>query len=92
GQVLYLAEKRACRRFPRPASADLFGGMARDFQVSTPSTPSPSSPSTSPNRTTTWLVISGGSNRDQDAHAPYAMTLGKPQLRRAFPRKRNSTC
>ncbi|MHC4786950.1 MAG: hypothetical protein ACYTE6_13435 [Planctomycetota bacterium] len=33
GQVLYLAEKRACRRFPKPATPDLFGGMARDFQV-----------------------------------------------------------
>ena len=33
GQVLYLAQKRACRRFPRPASPDLFGGVARNFQV-----------------------------------------------------------
>jgi hypothetical protein len=36
GQVLYLAEKRACRRFPRPASPDLFGDVARNFQVFDP--------------------------------------------------------
>ena len=36
GQVLYLAQKRACRRFPRPASPDLFGGVARNFQVFDP--------------------------------------------------------
>ena len=34
--MIYLAEKKACRRFPRPASPDLFGGspgVARNFQV-----------------------------------------------------------
>lgn len=36
GQVLYLAEKRACRRFPRLASPDLFSGVARTFQVFEP--------------------------------------------------------
>ncbi len=36
GTVIYLAEKKACRRFPKPASGDLFGGspgVARNFQV-----------------------------------------------------------
>ena len=36
GTVIYLAEKRSCRRFPNPASPDLFGGspgVARHFQV-----------------------------------------------------------
>ena len=36
GQVLYVAEKRAPQRFPKPASADLFGGVARNFQVFDP--------------------------------------------------------
>ena len=34
--MLYLAEKRAPRRFPRPASGDLFGDVARNFQVFDP--------------------------------------------------------
>ena len=29
----YLAEKKTCRRFPKPASPDLFNGTARNFQV-----------------------------------------------------------
>ncbi len=36
GTVIYLAEKRSCRRFPKPASPDLFRGspgVARNFQV-----------------------------------------------------------
>ena len=39
GTVIYLAEKKTCRRFPRPASPDLFGGspgVARNFQVFDP--------------------------------------------------------
>ncbi|MHC4083537.1 MAG: IS91 family transposase [Planctomycetota bacterium] len=36
GQVLYLAEKRACRRFPTPASPHLFNGVSRNFQVFDP--------------------------------------------------------
>ena len=36
GKVIYLAEKRSCRRFPRPASPDLFNGVARNFQVFDP--------------------------------------------------------
>ena len=36
GKVLYLAEKRAPRRFPKPASSDLFGTVARNFQVFDP--------------------------------------------------------
>ena len=44
GTVIYLAEKKACRRFPKPASGDLFGGVspgvspgvARNFQVFDP--------------------------------------------------------
>ena len=28
GKVIYLAEKKACRRFPRPASPDLFSGVS----------------------------------------------------------------
>ncbi len=36
GQVLYVAEKRAPQRFPKPASADLFGDVARNFQVFDP--------------------------------------------------------
>ena len=34
--MIYLAEKKACRRFPKPAGGDLFGGspgVARNFQV-----------------------------------------------------------
>ena len=34
--MIYLAEKRSCRRFPRPASPDLFNGVARNFQVFDP--------------------------------------------------------
>ena len=33
GKVIYLAEKKTCRRFPKPASPDLFNGTARNFQV-----------------------------------------------------------
>jgi hypothetical protein len=36
GKVLYRAETRDCRRFPRPAGSDLFGGVARNFQVFDP--------------------------------------------------------
>ena len=36
GTVIYLAEKKACRRFPKPASGDLFGDVARNFQVFDP--------------------------------------------------------
>jgi hypothetical protein len=36
GQVLYRAEKRACRRFPRATSPGLFRGVARNFQVFDP--------------------------------------------------------
>ena len=36
GQVLYVAEKRAPQRFPKPASADLFGDVARNFQIFDP--------------------------------------------------------
>ncbi len=39
GKVLYLAEKKACRHFPKPASGDLLGGspgVARNFQVFDP--------------------------------------------------------
>ncbi len=40
GKVIYLAEKKACRRFPNPASPDLFEGIspgvARNFQVFDP--------------------------------------------------------
>ena len=36
GKVLYLAEKRTPRRFPKPASPDLFGDVARNFQVFDP--------------------------------------------------------
>ncbi len=38
--MIYLAEKKACRRFPMPASPDLFSGVspgvARNFQVFDP--------------------------------------------------------
>jgi len=33
GQVIYRAEKHPPHRFPEPASEDLFGGTARNFQV-----------------------------------------------------------
>ncbi len=33
GQVIYRAETRDCRSFPKPASASLFGDAARNFQV-----------------------------------------------------------
>ncbi len=36
GQVIYLAEKNAPQRFPKPASADLFGDVPRNFQVFDP--------------------------------------------------------
>jgi hypothetical protein len=36
GQVLYLAERDAARRFPRPAHPDLFNGVTRNFQASIP--------------------------------------------------------
>ena len=36
GQVLYRAEKQRALPFPEPASADLFGGVARNFQVFQP--------------------------------------------------------
>jgi hypothetical protein len=36
GKVLYLAEKKTPRRFPKPASSDLFGGVARNFQLFDP--------------------------------------------------------
>ncbi len=36
GKVIYLAEKKACRQFPKPASPDLFGGVSRNFQVFDP--------------------------------------------------------
>jgi hypothetical protein len=36
GKVLYRAEKTTPRRFPRPARDDLFGGVARNFQVFDP--------------------------------------------------------
>ncbi|MEX1088825.1 MAG: transposase [Phycisphaeraceae bacterium] len=36
GKVLYKAEKDPCQRYPKPASADLFPGVARNFQVLDP--------------------------------------------------------
>ena len=33
GRAIYLAEKKACRRFPKPANGDLFSGVAHRFQV-----------------------------------------------------------
>jgi hypothetical protein len=36
GKVLYMAEKTTPRRFPRPARDDLFGGIARNFQLFDP--------------------------------------------------------
>ena len=36
GKVVYVAEKRDCRRFPRPASRDQFNAVSRDFQVFDP--------------------------------------------------------
>ena len=36
GKVLYLAEKKTPRRFPKPASPDLLGHVARTFQVFDP--------------------------------------------------------
>jgi len=42
GTVIYLAEKKACRRFPKPAGGDLFGGRAHDAQSPAPRTPSAS--------------------------------------------------
>ena len=36
GKVLYKAEKDHCQRYPRPASADLFGGVARNYQLFEP--------------------------------------------------------
>jgi hypothetical protein len=36
GKVLYKAEKDRCQRYPPPASEDLFGGVARNYQVFEP--------------------------------------------------------
>jgi len=36
GKVLYKAEKEHCQHYPKPASEDLFGGVARNFQVFEP--------------------------------------------------------
>lgn len=36
GKVLYKAEKDRCQRYPRPASEDLFGGVARNYQLFEP--------------------------------------------------------
>ncbi len=36
GKVLYKAEKPQCHRFPKAASEDLFGGLARNFQLFEP--------------------------------------------------------
>ena len=36
GKVLYLAEKNAPQRFPRPALPDLFNGVSRNFQIFEP--------------------------------------------------------
>ena len=36
GKVLYKAEKPHCHRFPKAASEDLFGGVARNFQLLEP--------------------------------------------------------
>ncbi len=36
GKVLYKADKDHCQRYPQPVSADLFGGVARNFQVFDP--------------------------------------------------------
>ena len=34
--MIYLTQRRTCRRFPRRASPDLFSGVARNFQVFDP--------------------------------------------------------
>jgi len=36
GKVLYKAEKDHCQHYPRPASEDLFGGVARNYQLFEP--------------------------------------------------------
>ena len=36
GKVLYKAEKDRCQRYPQPASEDLFGGVARNYQLFEP--------------------------------------------------------
>ena len=36
GKVLYKAEKEHCQHYPKPVSEDLFGGVARNFQVFEP--------------------------------------------------------
>ena len=36
GKVLYKAEKDHCQHYPKPVSEDLFGGVARNFQVFEP--------------------------------------------------------
>ena len=36
GKVLYKAEKDHCQRYPEPASEDLFGGVARNYQLFEP--------------------------------------------------------
>ena len=70
GTVIYLAEKKACRRFPKPASGDLFGGSPTGSPAtsrsSTPWTSSPSSPRTSPTPASIWCATSA-STRIRDA-------------------------
>ena len=36
GKVVYNADKEHCRQYPLPADADLFGGVARNYQVFEP--------------------------------------------------------
>jgi len=36
GKVIYKAEKEHCQKFPDPASADLFAGVRRNFQIFEP--------------------------------------------------------
>ncbi len=36
GKVLYKAEKDRCQRYPQPAGEDLFGGVARNYQIFEP--------------------------------------------------------
>ena len=87
GKVIYLAERKACRRFPKPASPDLVDGVSRNFQVFEALASSPNSPSTSPTPTSISCGMSASTRIRVAASAPRpaatAHAVGARRFRRA---------